>query len=482
MSKELYAIKLEMELTPKEESSLDGQSRICNWLYNHLLEKVHSLKEEFKKTKDGSIGKAVYSQRGLRNLIPGIKKENPFLCVVHSSPLKNAALRLSESIRNYQNSVKGIRKGPKLGFPIFKSWKADWFSLFYDEPKKGFSLKGDLLTLSLGVGQDKKRRCLTAKLKDVNALEGKEIRNLRIVSELGKYYAIFTTRKELPKQKKVAKVIAFDPNHKNFAYGVDSEQKAIEIKAPTWLKKYDRRIDELKSKRDRCTKKSKKMPVLTEQGDPTGKEYYLSSRRWKKYNNALKKTYRKRREQTKTFMYQLSNQLFKKYDCVGVGDYTPQGQGKTSAMRRSMNNRSLIGRWKKVLRWVAKKSGKIFLEFDEKGTTRTCNECLYIHKEGIALEKRMWRCPECEKIHIRDENSAINGIRRVISELVESNEGVDPSLVPCSGLFCIDKRWAWSVLPGLVVKTIRRQDSNENLQLQEIKFESVVALNQNLAV
>ncbi len=326
------------------------------------------------------------------------------------------------------------------------------------------------------MGQDKQRRSLTTSLKDADVLQGKEIRNLRIVSELGKYYAIFTIRKKLPTQKKVAKVIAFDPNHKNFAYGVDGEKKAIEIAAPTWLKKYDLRIDELKSKRDRCKKKAKKMNVLNEKGEPTGKEYYLPSRKWKKYNDALKKAYRKRREQTKTFMYQLANHLFKRYDCVGVGDYAPKGQGSTPVMRRSMNNRSLIGRWKKVLQWVAKKSGKMFLEFDEKGTTRTCNECLYVQEGGIPLSKRVWKCPHCQKEHIRDENAAINGMRKVIPELVQKCEGVFPSLVPCSGLFHVNERWAWNVLPSRVIKALRWQD------IQEIELESVVALSQSMII
>ena len=47
-------------------------------------------------------------------------------------------------------------------------------------------------------------------------------------------------------------IIAFDPNHKNFAYGVDSIGKAIQIDAPDWLKTYDKRIDEIKAKRDEC--------------------------------------------------------------------------------------------------------------------------------------------------------------------------------------------------------------------------------------
>ena len=74
-----------------------------------------------------------------------------------------------------------------------------------------------------------------------------------------------------------------------------------------------------------------------------------------------------------------------------------------------------------------------------------------------------------------------NGIRKIIQEL-KNYEGVNPLSVPGSGLFCINKRWAWSVMPSRVFKTLRGQNSNENLQLQEIQFEGVVALSQNLSI
>ena len=49
---------------------------------------------------------------------------------------------------------------------------------------------------------------------------------------------------------------------------VNTEGAAIEIASPQWLKTYDKRLDELKSKRDSCHKKSKKVTILNEKGDP----------------------------------------------------------------------------------------------------------------------------------------------------------------------------------------------------------------------
>ena len=111
MSKENTVLKLKLQQETHAMSELDGQSRICNWLYNHLLEKTQQLKTEFLQSGSAKASKTLYTKRGLRNLVPAIKEEHPFLKVVHSSPLKNTALRLSEAIQTHQKSKKGKRKG-----------------------------------------------------------------------------------------------------------------------------------------------------------------------------------------------------------------------------------------------------------------------------------------------------------------------------------------------------------------------------------
>ena len=346
MSKESIVVRLKLEVDQETANILDGQSRICNWLYNYLLEKGLQLKREFIQSNDKEAAKTLYTKRGLRNLLPQIKEEHPFLKVVHSSPLKNTALRLSEAIRAHQKSKNRTRRGKQMGWPKFRAWKKNWFSILYDEPEKGLKIQA-----------------------------------------------------------------------------------------------------------------LKKQPVLDEKGNPTGKEFYLPSKQWTKYDRTLKRALRKRREQTKTFIYTCAHRLFQDYDCVTIGDYTPSGQGINPKMRRAMNNRSLNGRFKQTLSWVARKSGKTFFEFDEKRTTRTCNHCLHIESQGIPLAIRQWQCVQCQTVHIRDENAAINGLRKVLRDLPAKIEGEIPSIVSGSDLALIQERWAWCVLPSGVVITPRGQNS-----------------------
>lgn len=442
-------VKLPLDAIEENFRILDGQSKISNWLYNHLLDKANSYKQEFINSGNEELALTVYSKRGLRNLLPPLKKEYPFLKSVHSSPLKNCALRLSSAIQSHQQSKKGKRKGKVFGWPKFHSWKADWFSLLYDEPNKGFKvdITKKTLTLSLGLGEKSQRKAIPFTLKEAHLLKGYKCQNLRIIKQDGIYYAVFTVLAKIPKKKPIKRLIALDPNHKNLAYGVDIEGRAIEIEAAGWLKIHDKRIDELKSKRDSCQKKAKKILILDEKGAPTGKEVVLPSNRWQKLNSTLEKVWHKRREQTKTFMFTVAHRLCKQYDCIGIGDYTPKGNGTTKAMRRSMNNQSLIGQFKNTLKWVAEKSGKSYLEFDEKGTTRTCHCCGYVCVDGLDPSIRKWQCPDCRTDHLRDENAAKNGLKQILKDHAIKSE-LESLQVPCSGLDSVTERWVWRVLPS----------------------------------
>lgn len=404
-------IKLRLKIAPEQALVLDGQSRICNWAYNHLLEKSNLLKSEFIDKGNKEAGKTVYTRRGLRNLLPGLKVEYPFLKTVHSSPLKNAALRLSQVIKDYQDSLKGKRKGKATGWPRYRKWSQSYFSLLYEEPGKGFKISGKCLTISCGVNQEGKRIRVSGELeKSLKAFPEAEIRNLRITKSHGVYYGIFTVKRPLRKQERVEKTICLDPNHKNLAYGVDNNGKALEIKNPWFLKVRQRRIDYLKSRRDKCLRKSK---LITQEH---GKSYWLPSRRWSFFHQKLENEYRKRQEQTKSYLYSICHYLCRNYNLISVGDYTPRGGGINKGMRRSMNNESLIGRFKLTLSWVAQRSGRVSGEWVERNSTKTCNKCGFKHEKSLSPMIRRWFCPECGEDHIRDENAALNGLKQVLQK------------------------------------------------------------------
>ena len=68
----LFNRKVEISFSKEYTYILDGQYKICNWLYNHLLDMV------IDDYKNNDNVKKLLSSRNLRNQVPKIKKEHTF--------------------------------------------------------------------------------------------------------------------------------------------------------------------------------------------------------------------------------------------------------------------------------------------------------------------------------------------------------------------------------------------------------------------
>lgn len=286
-----YNRKVEVLFELEDALILDGQSRICNWLYNRLLELCQ------KDYKENNNQLKLLNGDNLRNYAVAMKQDYPFLNTVFSSPIKEVAERLKTT---YERFFKKIG-----GYPNFRSWKKNWFSLFYDEPKKGWSLENDGTKVKISLGdipdmprKDKRSNpAIIGSLKEqISLREDEKINTFRLCKQQGsRFYAIFTIerctseelkhkeamsvyRKKLNLAKKEnivlpvkpvlekeevvipsdVKWIALDPNHKNFFAGCDFEGNSIEFKKLEMVKYWDKVIDQLKAKRDKCEKSYRK--------------------------------------------------------------------------------------------------------------------------------------------------------------------------------------------------------------------------------
>jgi putative transposase len=390
-----------------------------------------------------ALFESLFSRYYLRDQVPGLKDEHPFLRLVHSSPLKNAALRLTETFKQWRK-----RRDEGYGFPSFRGWSGNFFSIEYDE-RKGWDAKGTDLHLSFGERvipeaemSKRQTKALARKRKsDPDAVLKERIGvdlkltepaptdayRIEVVREGGALFIIFTRKVRMAEAKgAVESFVYLDPNHKNLVYGLSDQGEAFEVANRTGLRLQNISIDQVLSRRDRAVRK--KDLVQFTRDDGSVHKHWRPSNAWFRRNRALLREEAKRRDQNKTFVHTTLHRLFDRHDAVGLGNYTPEAKnhrlGRTAKGRkkanRSINNCSLLGKLQLALPKVALKRGRVGYIMDERGTTRTCHACDYVVDGGIKPDIRAWVCPGCGERHIRDENACQNGLGR-LSSLLEGD-------------------------------------------------------------
>lgn len=386
-----YNKKVEMIFEKEDELILDGQSKICNWLYNRLLD---ICKKDYEL--HGKASKITFGNN-IRDMVPYLKYDFPFLSSVHSSPTKNVGRRLQDAYKDFYSK--------KCGYPKFRSWKnRKWFSLYFDEPNKGFSfVNNKILQISLGKDMNNKQMHVRGEFKESFKLNTDEkIKTFRLCKEKGRFFGVFTIEAPDTTPKAVERWIAIDQNHKNFFVAIDHTGQTFEFTKFYQDKYFDKIIDDLKAKRDKCNRSHKKK--VTHISNNT---YYIPNRRWVRLDKAIKRNESRKREQTKQLMYSIAHFIAKNYDKVVIGDYTPsKNKEGVSNINRDNINQSHVGEFRSILKWVMTKSHKTFIKVSEKYTTQTCCVCGKKEKKGVDI--REFTCKKCNTFILRDINSAIN--------------------------------------------------------------------------
>jgi putative transposase len=426
--------KIRLNLTEKEINILESQSKICNKLYNELLSLVKDemLWYELYQFNQSFNPNLTFS---IRDQATKLKNKHNYYKSVYSSVIANVAFKLKYAISLWRNS---LNKKENFGFPKYRSYKRNGFlTLTYSEPFSGYKIKNKSIILSLGKilqqnGKGKQNNVILPFFGKLN-FNLDQIKVLEIIKDKGEYFACFTLAKALSEKKPIKNIVALDPNHKNLAVSYDNKGQSIEFQNLYHVKVIDKRIGDIKSKRDKCKK---------------------LSRRWHYLNEKVLEVYRVRRKQIQVGFRTIANYLCKHYDLIGIGDYVPKPKSKNKKKSKEdvvINNaiitKSNIGEFRKVLAQVCERSGKTFIKYDEAYTTRMCNTCCYIG-EAIPVEVREWLCWECGSYHVRDENAAMNGYKII----------TNTHMLPGSGHLEVRNRWACKFI-----------DSELSMKEQEIK-------------
>lgn len=387
----------------KRQKEIDEKLSLAQQFYNALLEKTI---KAYKKNKT-KISMAQFNR--FANEI--ISEDNKYL-KLYSQTRCEIKYRL---LKAYQNFFRRCKQGAgKGGFPKFKS-KDKYNSIIYPQDNGSFSIEKGRLRISKIKGRIP---------IEIHRDKIGKIKTLTIKKEIGEYYAIFTTEREIeiPKPELPIKAVGIDFGIYNFIATSDGER----IQKPQFMRKAQKKIALWQKRMERRTTRNGK----------TGRIEGDQSKRREKARLRLQNAYAQSTRQNEDYMHKLSDNLARKsgYNLFIVEDIKIQNMMHNHKLARSIAN-CAWGGFKRFMEYKSQERGRYFSITPAEKTTQECSSCGHTKagKEKLTLKDRTYECRVCGLILDRDVNAARVILKRGLSTFGQKGSNAQRDAVNTTG-------------------------------------------------
>jgi putative transposase len=224
----------------------------------------------------------------------------------------------------------------------------------------------------------------------------------------GHYYASFVYE-EAEQKTAPDGIVAFDLGIKTLASGYTDKGRVYHIGGFKGARWYNKQLDKIRSRRDRCKKKS---------------------RRYLRLSNVYKRVSERKRRKQQDCLHKASHLIADRLAerAVVIGDLSQrqmvlnkqEEETPKDKRKRQIRNRMVYNDWGlysfvQMLHYKCLRAGKELHSISERDTSKTCSSCGC--KQAMPLWKRTYRCPNCGLVMDRDDNSAINLYQRFVAGL-----------------------------------------------------------------
>ncbi len=379
--------KFSIKPTEKQENVLWELAETCRLLYNHALGEQKFLYSSYKY-------RVTYIDQ--QNALPQLKERFPRYKHVYSKVLQMTLKKVDAAyksffglLKNGETTARSPRfRGKDYFFPL--CYNQSGFTITYKTIKFSHKLP-EAIELIFSIPFD----FTSTQVKQVEVFQDRYDRQF--------YVAVAYEQKE-PQYMDNGYYQAFDLGIIKHA-AVNSSGKFLESTVKRPDKYWQQHVQLLQHRRDHCLKNSRRYRLLCQR---------------------LRGIHRKCANQTKDWQHKQSKNLLQntKANTIIVGDLSVkkmvsnkkknQKHKYTKSLNRGVQNTGHLGRFIELLTYKAKLVGKRVIVIDERATSKTCAFCGH-KKKQMALSERIYRCEICGIAIDRDQNSAINIMKRFLS-------------------------------------------------------------------
>ncbi len=378
----LLCQKIKLEVSVQDAQTLEFMQAKCRGLYNWWV--MH--------LRNGEKWPCVYKAK---KTLQASRQHDFELKYVYGKLLHEVYYRLNNAMTAFFRRVEG---GEKPGFPRVRP-RHNFFTICY--PAMYLKIEGNILILPTGGGGrhgPKKFPNIAAILTETPPAGFREVAISR--DARGNFYASFSYC-EQEQEPQPGEVAAFDLGIKTLATGVNEQGRVYHVGGFKGSRWYNRQLDKIRSKRDRCKKKSRRYIRLS-----------------RVYKRVSEKKRNKQRDSLHKASHLISHKLVER--TVVVGDLSQrQMVMKKHAERNKHLNRAVFNDWGlygfvQMLVYKCLLYGKELVFLDERNTSKACSGCGNL--QAMPLWKRTYRCTNCGLVMDRDENSAVNMLTRFLAQ------------------------------------------------------------------
>jgi putative transposase len=320
--------------------------------------------------------------------------ERAWLSDVSAVVLQQALADLNVAYENFFASLKGHRKGPKIGPPRFRSRKDRRQTIRFIANARFKILPGGKLRLpKIGDVPVRWSRPLPCEPSSVTVIK----------DPAGRYFASFVISDEPDVLPATEPVIGIDLGLKHFAVLSDGQK----ISSPRFLRRAEKNL----KRRQRDLSRKEK-----------------GSRNRDKARLKVARAHARVADARRDFHHQLSTALIRDNQAVAVEDLAVKGLARTW-LAKSVHDAGWSG-FVGMLEYKARLYGRTFIRIGRfEPTSRTCSACGI--KDGPKpLHVREWTCPSCGTRLDRDINAAVNVARAAGLAVTACRAQVRPGASP----------------------------------------------------